>query len=105
MPLGLTAATSERDAAIQNKIFGSGTTIAFSNEDCKSLEDAGLLIKSVTEKVENDVNEQEGRYLGILAATLGASLLTNMAAGKGLIPAGERKIEQNRVVNVASAFN
>ena len=64
-----------------------------------------MLIKSATEKVENDVNEQEGRYLGILAATLGASLLTNMAAGEGLIPAGERKIEQNRVVNVASAFN
>ena len=30
----------------------------------KSLEDAGLLIKSVIEKVENDVSEQKGRYLG-----------------------------------------
>ena len=69
--LGLTAAASERDAAIQKKIFGSGTTLVFSNEDfnnvmkvIKSLEDAGLLIKSVIEKVENDVSEQKGRYLG-----------------------------------------
>ena len=69
--LGLTAAASERDAAIQKKIFGSGTTLVFSNEDfsnvmkiIKSLEDAGLLIKSAVEKVENDVSKQKGRYLG-----------------------------------------
>ena len=58
-PLGLTAAASATDAAMQKKIFGSGMTILiFSNEELddimkivKSLEKAGLLIKGVNEAV------------------------------------------------------
>ena len=58
MPLRLTAAASVRDAAIQKKIFGSETTLDFSNKETddiikivKSLEDAGLLIKVVSETI------------------------------------------------------
>ena len=60
-PLGLTAAA---DAGIHTKILGSGnntTLITWNNdmEDCikivKSLEDSGLLLKGVTETVQNDV--------------------------------------------------
>ena len=64
-PLGLTTGASGRDAITQKKIFGTGRLLVFSNEDfsevmktIKSPEDAGLLIKGVTEKVENDVQEQ-----------------------------------------------
>ena len=65
IPSGLTAAAAAAataiDAAIQKKIFGSGmTTLIISNEEMnnimkifKSLEDAGLLIKDVSETVKS----------------------------------------------------
>ena len=55
----------------------------------KSLEDAGLLIKGVSETVENEVKEQKGGFLGNLAATLGASLLENMLLVKGVVRGGD----------------
>ena len=103
MPLGLTAAAST-DAAIRKKNLGSGmTTLIFFNEELdaimkivKSLEDVGLFIKVVIETVENEVKEQRGGYLGMLAATLGASLLGRMVSGKGVIWADEgRNFDQN----------
>ena len=58
VPLGITTVASARDAGIKKKNFGSGlTTLIFSNgiiKVIKSLEDAGLLIKGVTETVENE---------------------------------------------------
>ena len=39
-----------------------------------SLEDAGLLIKGITETIKNEVKEQKGRFLNMLLDTLGASL-------------------------------
>ena len=55
-------------------------------EIVKLLEDSGLLLKSVTESVQNEVNEQRGRFLSML---LGASLLGSLLAGKGIHRAGE----------------
>ena len=49
-----------------------------------SLEDAVLLIKGVSETVENKVKEQKGGFLGMIAANLGASLLRNLLASKGI---------------------
>ena len=58
VPLGITTVASARDAGIKKKNFGLGlTTLIFSNgiiKVIKSLEDAGLLIKGVTETVENE---------------------------------------------------
>ena len=58
------------------------TTLIFSNEELddimkivKSLQEGGLLIKGVSEIVENEVKEQKCGFLGMLAAPLGASLL------------------------------
>ena len=97
VPLGLTEAASATDAVIQKKIFGSGmVTLEFSNENLndiieivKSLEKSGLLIKGISETVENEVKEQKGGFLGMLASTLGASLLGNLSAVKGLVRGGE----------------
>ena len=50
----------------------------------KSLEDFGLLLKGVTETVQNEAKEQKGRFLSMLLGTLGASLLGNILAGKGI---------------------
>ena len=50
----------------------------------KSLEDSGLLLKGVTESVQNEVREQKGGFLSMLLGTLGASLLGNLLIGKGI---------------------
>ena len=39
-------------------------------EITKSLGESGLLMKGVSETVENEVKEEKGRFLGMLAATL-----------------------------------
>ena len=51
----------------------------------KSLEDFGLLLKGVSETIENKTKEQKGGFLGMLLGTLGANLLRSMLAGKGAI--------------------
>ena len=96
IPLGLTAAASAADAGIHKKILGSGhnnntTTLIISNNEIediikivKSLEDSGLLLKGVTETVQNEVKEQKGGFLSMYLGTLGASLLGNILAGKGI---------------------
>ena len=91
--LGLTAAASAADLGIHKKILGSGnnTTLIISNKDMddlikivKSLEDSGLLLKGVTESVQNEVKEQNGGFLSMLLGTLDASLLVNHLTGKGI---------------------
>ena len=57
----------------------------------KSLEDSGLLLKGISETVQNEVNKQKGRFLSMLLGTLGASLLGNLLTGKGIYRAGKGK--------------
>ena len=81
IPLGLTAA-SATETAIHKIIFGSGTkTLTISIEEVndikkivESLEEPGLLIKGVSDKIQNEGNEQKGEFLGMFLGTLGASL-------------------------------
>ena len=106
--LGLTAAASAADAEIHKKILGSGynrplssashntTTLIISNNEMnhiikivKSLEDSALLLKGVTETVQNEVKEQKGGFLNMLLGTLGASLLGNILTGMGINRAGK----------------
>ena len=97
IPLGLTAAAAAADVGIHKKILGSGnTTLIISNKDMddlikivKSLEDSGLLLKGVTESVQNEVKEQKGGFLSMLLGTLGASLLGNLLTGKGVNKKGK----------------
>ena len=98
IPLGLTAAASAADAGMYKKILGSGntTTLIISNKDMedlikieKSLEDSGLLVKGVTESVQNEVKEQKGGFLSMLLGTLRASSLGNLLTGKGAFRAGK----------------
>ena len=91
--LGLTAVASATDAAIHKKMFGSGfTTLIISNEEMndimkivKSLQESGLLIKGVSEKIKNEVKQQKVGFLSMLLETLGASLLGNLLTDKGVI--------------------
>ena len=54
----------------------------------KSLEDSGLLLEGVSATIKNEAEEQKGGFLSMLLGTIGASLLGNMLAGKGVIRAG-----------------
>ena len=71
--LGLRGAAST-EAAIRKKMFGSGTTtIIISNEEMddimkevKSLEESALLIKGVSETIQNEAKEQKGGFLRTL---------------------------------------
>ena len=73
--LGLTVAASAADAGIHKKILGSGnmTTSIISNNEIediikivKSLEYSGLLLKEVTETVQNEIKEQKGGFLSVI---------------------------------------
>ena len=77
---------------------GNTATLIISNDEInniikivKSLEDSGLLLKEVTETVQNEVKEQKGGFLSMLLGTLGASLLGNLLTGKGIYRAGKGK--------------
>ena len=71
LSLGLSAGTSAADAAIQKKIFGSGTTaLMISNEEMedimkivKSLEESGLQVKEISETIKNETKKQRGGFL------------------------------------------
>ena len=107
IPLGLTAAASPEDAGIHKKILESGknpsdsashnnTILIISNDEMKdiikivkSLEDSDLLFKGVSETIQNEAKEQKGGFLSMLLGTLGASLLGNILAEKGINRAGE----------------
>ena len=83
IPLGLTAAASATDAAIQKKIYGSGATeLIISNEEMedimkivKLLQESELLIKWISETIKNETKEQKGGFLEMLLGTLTASIL------------------------------
>ena len=53
----------------------------------KSLEDSGLLL-GVSETIKNEAKEQKRGFLSMLLGTLGASLLGNMLAGRGIVRPG-----------------
>ena len=57
----------------------------------KSLEDSGLLLKGVTETVQNEVKEQKAGFLSMLLGKFGVSLLGNILAGKGAITTSHRR--------------
>ena len=58
----------------------------------RSLEDSRLLLKGISETIQNEAKEQKGGFLSMVLGTLGASLLGDMLfskKGKGVIRAGE----------------
>ena len=120
IPLGLTAAASASEARIHKKTLGScrilpsasnnNTILIISNDEMediikivKSLEDSGLLLKGVSETVQNEAKEQKGGLFSMLLSTLGATLLGNILAGKGINRAGEGAIARRQGQGVIRA--
>ena len=81
----------------------------------QALEDSNILLKRVTKTIKNETKEQKGGFLSMLLGTLGASLLGNILARKGIVRAGsgnkkekelqELLLENNGIFNAASSFN
>ena len=96
IPLGITAAVLPAHAKKYRKILGSGTTtLIISNKEIehvikiiKSLEDSGVLIKGVSETMQNEAKEQKSGILGMLLSTADAILLGKMFIEKGVNRAG-----------------
>ena len=129
IPLGLTAAASVADAGIHKEILGSRNTatLIISHDEIniikivKSLEDYGLLLKGVTETVQNEVKEQKVGFLSMLLGTSGASLFGNLLtgreinrlrkgrginrAGEGVLRAGYDSRSSKMDFNATSLFN
>ena len=71
IPLGLTAAASTSDAGIHKKILSSETTtLIISNDEMeditkivKALKDSGLLLKGVSETIQNEAKEKKKDFL------------------------------------------
>ena len=88
---------SAADAAVQKKIYRSGTTaLIISNEKMediikivKSFEESGLIIKGISETIKNDAKEPKGEFLPISFGTLAASVLGSALTGRGVIRACE----------------
>ena len=108
--LGITAAASVIDAGIQKKIHGSGTTtLIISNEEMNDimkifqvLEDSNILLKGVAKTIKNETKEQKGGFLSMLLVTLGAILLGNLLAGKGIVRAGSRNKKGKGIVRAGT---
>ena len=54
-------------------------------EIVQGLEDFNILLKGVTKTIKNKTKKQKGGFLSVLLGTLGAGLLGNLLAGKGIL--------------------
>ena len=61
----------------------------------KSLEDSGLILKGVSEAIQNEAKKQKGWFLSTLPGTLDAILLRNILAGNGTNRAEEGAIAKS----------
>ena len=82
IPRGLSAAASAADLRIHKNVLDSGKSLV------KSLADSGLLLKGVSETIQNAAKEEKGVFLSILLGMLGTNLLGKILAGKGINRAG-----------------
>ena len=95
-PLGITEAATAIDVGIRKKTHVSATTtLIILNKEMndmikivQTVEDSNILLKAVTKTVKNETKEQREGFLSMLLGTLGASLLGNILAGKGIVRAG-----------------
>ena len=108
-PLGITAAASKIVAGIKKKHGSGTTTLTISNEEMNdimkivhALEDSNILLKGVTKTIKNETKEQKGGFLSMLLGTLGASLLGNLLAGKGIVRAGSGNKKGKGIIRAGS---
>ena len=50
----------------------------------QALEDSDILLKGVTKAIKNETKDKKGGFLNMLLGSLGAGLIGNILAGKGI---------------------
>ena len=68
----------------------------------QALESSNILLKGVTKIIKNRTKEQKGEFLSMLLGTLGASLLGNLLARKGIVRAGSGNKKGKGIVRAGS---
>ena len=68
----------------------------------QALEDSNILLQGVTKTIKNKTKEQKGGFLSKLLGTLGASLLRNLLAGKGIVIPGSGNKKEKGIVRAGS---
>ena len=86
-------------------------TLKISNEEindimkiAQALEDSNILLKGVTKTIKKETKEQKERFSSMLLGTLGASLLENLLAGKGIARAGSGNKKGKRIVRAGTGL-
>ena len=64
----------------------------------QAVEYSNILLKGVTKTIKNEAKERKGGFLSMLLSILGASLLGNILAGKGIVGAGSGKPKGKGIV-------
>ena len=68
----------------------------------KLFEDSNILLKGVTKTIKNKTKKHKGGFLSMLLGALGASLLGNLLAGKGIVRAGSGNKKGKGIVRAGS---
>ena len=92
------------------KTHGSGTTtLITSNREMndimkivQALQGSNILLEGATETIKNETKEKKGRFLSMLLGTLGASLLGNLLARKGIVRTGSGKKKEKGIVRTGT---
>ena len=71
----------------------------------QALEDSNILLKGVTETVENETKEQKGGFLSMLLGTLCVSLLGHLLTGKSVVRAGHGNNKRKGIKRVGYGNN
>ena len=64
----------------------------------QALEDSDILLKGVTKAIKNETKDKKGGFLNMLLGSLGAGLIGNILAGKGIVRASSGTKKGKRIV-------
>ena len=68
----------------------------------QALEDSNIPLKEVTKTIKNETKEQKGGFSSMLLSTIGASLLGNLLAGKGIVKAASGNKKEKGIERAGS---
>ena len=68
----------------------------------QAVKDSDIFLKGVTKTIKNEAKELKGGFLSILLGTLGATLLRNLLAGKGIVRAGSENKKGKGIVRAGT---
>ena len=71
----------------------------------QALEDSNILLKAVTKAMKNETKKQKGVFLSMLLGTLGAKILGNLLAGKGIVRTSSRNKKGKEIAKAGTGID